>query len=625
MLPLHPHDPPGVGPYRLLGRLGSDDTAHRYAGGTGDRVSVTIVLLRPGHATDPLSRGEFARRVGALRRLRSPYVCRTAGADTRGAVPWVAFARPDGETLADRVGRNGGGLPPEEFPSVAAALAAGLADLHEAGVPAGPLDARDVLLAADRVMLAGPVSAEPPGAMAEDVRHWAVLMSAVAGDAGPPLRFRKVIEGCLHPDPDLRPAPRELVRMLSGSGAGREGGAPAAGRRPRRRVLVPLAAGALAVAAAAATALVAGREDPADPAGASGASGSVEAPGTVLTDCTEAEGFAPADERSTEDLEVFAHLRFSPDGELLVMQTDRNELSVWDWREGREVARPGPELDRLAGFGFLPGGCGIAAVVMEPEPRPGNEYPTPVGQVFDLASGTATGYGGGGPADGPPSEEPPAVGGIAVSPGGLVALTGSDGGERVRIVDGATGDAVGHFEAAGSEPVFLDERRLALRTPAGTTDESITVWDVHTGERLHTVRPVADGVFAPVPGTDEVVYVHEGEVVVWDVAAGRRVDAFDMAEVAEIHEPWIRDVVVDPWLGRVYVLWWDTDPGDGGAEEPGVHAGAWDLESGKNVLPEGLVPWYVAPHPDGEIVAVVTDEPGVRFLDPETWEGAGEL
>ncbi|MFE6304674.1 hypothetical protein [Nocardiopsis sp. NPDC057823] len=622
MLPLHPHDPPGVGPYRLLGRLGSDDTAHRYAGGTGDRVSVTIVLLRPGHATDPLSRGEFARRVGALRRLRSPYVCRVVGADTRGAVPWVAFARAGGETLADRVGRNGGGLPPEEFPSVATALAAGLADLHEAGVTAGPLRAEDVLSTTGGVMLTGAVSAEPSGATAEDVRHWAALVSAVAGDAGPPLRFRKVIEGCLHPDPDLRPAPRELARMLSGTGAGREGGAPTAGRRSWRRMAVPFAAGLLAVAAVAATAFVVAGEEAADPAGASG---SVETPGTVLTDCTEAEGFAPADEWSAEDLGDFSHLRFSPDGELLVMQTLQDGLSVWDWREGREIARPDTGFNGLAGYGFLPEGCGIAAVVMEPEPRPGNEYPTPVGQVFDLASGTATGYGGEGSADGPPSEKPPAVDGIAVSSGGLIALTGLDGGERVRIVDGATGNIAGDFGAAGSEPVFLDERRLALRTPAGTVEESITVWDVHTGERLHTVRPVAEGLFAPVTGTDEVVYVHEGEVVVWDVAAGRRVDAFDMAEVAEIHEPWIRDVVVDPWLGRVYVLWWDTGPRGEGTEEPKVHAGAWDLESGKNILPEGLVLWHVAPHPDGEVVAVATEEPGVRFLDPETWEVVGTL
>ncbi|NKZ00052.1 hypothetical protein [Nocardiopsis alborubida] len=169
---------------------------------------------------------------------------------------------------------------------------------------------------------------------------------------------------------------------------------------------------------------------------------------------------------------------FSPDGDLLVAHTLQDELSVWDWREGREVARPSATLDRLAGFGFLPEGCGIAAVAMEPRPRPGNEYPAPVGQGFDLVSGTVTGYGNGGSTSGTPAERPPAVNTI---------------------------------DSDGETPVFLDERRLALRNPAGSSDWSITAWDVRTGERLHTVRPVADGVFAPIRGTDEVVAVKTEE------------------------------------------------------------------------------------------------------------------
>ncbi|WP_232833115.1 WD40 repeat domain-containing protein, partial [Nocardiopsis sp. TNDT3] len=367
----------------------------------------------------------------------------------------------------------------------------------------------------------------------------------------------------------------------------------------------------------AATALVVARDGSADPA---------HAPEPAVADCTEAEGFAPARERDADDLEIFSHMVFSPDGDLLVMHTLQDEMSVWDWREGREIARPSTPLDRLAGFGFLPEGCGVAAVVMEAEPRPGNEYPAPVGQGFDLVSGTVTGYGNGGSAGGTPSEPPPTVDGIAVSPDGLIALSGSSAvpGAGVQIVDSASGRTVNTIDSDGGDPVFLDERRLALRNSVDSSDWSVTVWDVRTGERLHTVRPVADGVFAPVRGTDEVVYVHGGEVIVWDVVAGRRVDAFDMEEAAELQEPWIQEVVVDPWLGRVYVTWWDSDPEDYGAEVE-EYGGAWDLESGESLLPDGLVPWYVAPHPDGEVVAVKTEEAGVRLLDPETWETVGTL
>ncbi|WP_444960380.1 hypothetical protein [Nocardiopsis sp. M1B1] len=66
----------------------------------------------------------------------------------------------------------------------------------------------------------------------------------------------------------------------------------------------------------------------------------------------------------------------------------------------------------------------------------------------------------------------------------------------MQIVDSASGETVNTIDSDGGDPVFLDERRLALRNPAGSSDWSITVWDVHTGERLHTVRPVAEGVSA---------------------------------------------------------------------------------------------------------------------------------
>ncbi|MFD6096885.1 protein kinase family protein, partial [Nocardiopsis flavescens] len=489
--------------------------------------------------------------------------------------------------------------------------AAGLADLHAAGVAAGPLRAEGVLTPPGGAVLAEAVCAEPSAGPAQDVRHWADLMTAVAGDAGVPPRLRTLVEGCAHPDPALRPSARELVRMLEGADPAPEtGGGPAAGRRPGGRVLAAATAGVLAVAAVAATAFVAAREDRAEPSGA---------PGAAVADCTGAQGFAPDGERSLEDAEVFSHLRFSPDGDLLAMHTLEDELSVWDWREDREVARPDVEVSRLGGLAFVPGGCEIATVVMEPEPRPGDEYPTPVGQVLDLASGTAADHGVRGMAGGPSPGPPPGATGIAVSPEGLIALSGLDAGTRTQIVDGGTGEAVTTFETPGGTPVFLDERRLLLGAFGGSAEEHVTLWDVRTGERLHTIRPVADAVFAPVPGTDQVVYAHGGEVVVWDVAAGERVDAFDMEDAGELRAPWVREIVVDPWLGRVYVMWWDSDPRDYEAEADS-YSGAWDLESGENLLPRDQELWHVAPHPSGEVVAVTAQDTGVRLLDPHTWE-----
>ncbi|MEU0487587.1 hypothetical protein ABZ249_00055 [Nocardiopsis sp. NPDC006139] len=612
MLPLHPHDPPSIGPYPLLGRLGEDGAARSYVGGTGDRAAVTIVLLKPARATDPSFRAEFARRVEALRKLKSRYVCAVADADTRGAVPWVAFARPGEETLADLVEGNGGALAPQRFPAVATALARGLADLHAVAVPIGPLRAEDVLPAPGGAVFAGPVFAEPPEGEKGAVRHWAALMSSIAGEAGPPLRFRKVIDGCLHPDPDLRPNPRELANMLAGAAA--EESAPrgkeevADGKRNGMRPLVPLAAGVLAVTAAAATALVVSGGEPAEPAGT---------PEVVVTDCTEAEGFTPPEARSGGELDA-SHMAFSPDGDLLAISAWQDGVGIWDWRQARETARFHEGAAETRNVGFLPGGCAVAAVV--PDSGSEEEIRPLTGTVFDLTAGTTIQYRFGELTDGTGLHTDLGVDELAVSPSGLIAFTGWGSEAVVPIIDGKTGERTSTIDIDGSRPVFIDERRLALSELVSFHDWSITVWDAYTGERLHTVRPASDLDFSPIPGTDKVVYIFGNQVIVRDFVTGSQVEAFTMEGFADLEEPSIIELVVDPWLDRVYVTW-----SDGAPEDMEYYGSAWDLGSGEDVLPEGMAPHLVAPHPSGEVVAVRTEEPGVRLLDPETWELVGEL
>ncbi|MFY7068307.1 hypothetical protein ACOQFV_20810 [Nocardiopsis changdeensis] len=615
MLPLHPHDPPSIGPYPLLGRLGEDGAARSYVGGTGDRAAVTIVLLKPARATDPSFRAEFARRVEALRKLKSRYVCAVADADTRGAVPWVAFVRPGEETLADLVEGNGGALAPQRFPTVATALARGLADLHAVAVPIGPLRAEDVLPAPGGAVFAGPVFAEPPEGEKGAVRHWAALMSSIAGEAGPPLRFRKVIDGCLHPDPDLRPNPRELANMLAGAAAeesaprGKEGEEDAAdGKRNGMRPLVPLAAGALAVTAAATTALVVSGGEPAEPAGT---------PEAVVTDCTEAEGFTPPEARSGGELDA-SHMAFSPDGDLLAVGTWQDGVGVWDWPEGREIARFHEGAPETGAVDFLPQGCTVAAVVPDPDAK--EEVPPLNAAVFDLVAGTTTRHRLKEPARGTGLNAELGVSELAVSPDGLMALTGWSPDHTVSVIDGGTGEPVSSIDVPGNNPVFIDDQRLAVTELVSFDDWSITIWDARGGERLQTVRPASELDFAPIAGTDRIAYVRGDQIIVQDFVTGSQVDTFTMEGFADLEEPRVIELVVDPWLGRVYSTWLDNTP-----EKVEYHGSAWDMRSGEDVLPEGMVPLLVAPHPDGEVVAVRTEEPGVRLLDPETWEVVGEL
>ena len=146
---------------------------------------------------------------------------------------------------------------------------------------------------------------------------------------------------------------------------------------------------------------------------------------------------------------------------------------------------------------------------------------------------------------------------------------------------------------------------------------------MRTGERLHTIVPSSERVFAPVPETDELCYANGDEVIIIDFTTEKRVETFTLDGFAELQDPWVTGLTVDPWLGRVYATWAVSSEEVG--EDPEYFTSAWDLETGEDILPEGLGFEVVAPHPTGKIVAVKPPEGGVLFLDPETWETVGTL
>ena len=240
MLPLHPHDPPSVGPYRLHARLGEDACARVYLGSASGRDPVAVRVVRPEYATDPDFRAAFGRLVQSANASDSAYVCRVREADLRGAVPWAAVSRPLGPTLSGLVGARGP-LPVEALHTLALTLAQALADLHAAHRVHGSLWPDGVLVAREGALLAdaglewavGDVEARAPhpsfaapeggASPATDVFSWAATVSyaasGVEGAAGlpsVPLQLRGLIDTCLKRSPSLRPSAADLVRMLGG-------------------------------------------------------------------------------------------------------------------------------------------------------------------------------------------------------------------------------------------------------------------------------------------------------------------------------------------------------------------------------------------------------------------------
>ncbi|MDE3723064.1 acyl-ACP thioesterase [Nocardiopsis sp. N85] len=669
MRPLHPHDPPSVGPYRLHSRLGEDACARVYLGSTPGGPPTAVRVVRSEYATDARFRSVFGELVESGHRLESERVCAVRAADLRGAVPWVAVERPYGMTLTELVGEVGP-LTVDAVHAVALHLALGLDDLHAAGRAHGSLWPDGVLITTERALLADPglewavadvdrraphpSFAAPEGGVGPgvDVFAWAATVSfAASGVEGPeglarvPLQLRGLVEACLRNGPILRPVAADLVRMLGGpraadpwppevlsvvrvrAGEQRDlvvaaGDAPLGeetGRRPeaaRRRRIVAVTAGAVALAAIAATGLWAHGGD-GDPAGG-------ETTGPVMSegaDCAEGVAY-PAPEAPLDGAEVPAWATaFSPDGSLLAVLTDGG-LGVWDWRAGEEIARLTEVGARLEPV-FSPTGCLVAAGVERG--FEGMEFPVTMVTTFDLPSGTTFEHLG-------PQKGPSGPDGVWVSDprqalhagfspeGSLMTITLDTGLGRagVGLVDTATGEALAAMVPERTGLALLPDPGRVV-TANGT---ELTVWDARDGRELHTVRDSRDRVFTVVPGTDEIVHVSGDRSVWWDYVRRREVRSFAME--GYLNEEWMtrmEHLSLSPDGTRLYADWYLLDVELAEADRHTSYV--WDVETGEDLLSGVEDPLrfvHVAAHPDGETLMIVTPENRVVPVDAETLE-----
>ncbi|MFD5439244.1 serine/threonine-protein kinase [Streptomyces tendae] len=272
MRPLEVDEPTVVGPYRLLGRLGSGGMGRVYVGRSAGGRTVAVKIVHPHFALDEEFRARFRREVAAARRVGGAWTAPVLDADPEARVPWVATAYAAGPSLTSAVA-DGGPLPAHSVRALGAGLGEALAAVHELGLVHRDVKPSNILLTLDGPLLidfgiaratdgtasltSTGVSIGSPGYMspeqilgkgvtgAADVFSLgAVLAYATTGqppfpgDSSAALLYkvvheepsldglddgelRELVASCLAKDPSARPAPAEVARRLAPEGAAR--------------------------------------------------------------------------------------------------------------------------------------------------------------------------------------------------------------------------------------------------------------------------------------------------------------------------------------------------------------------------------------------------------------------
>lgn len=266
MQELRETDPRTIGPYEVLGRLGSGGMGEVYLAEARGGLRLAVKVVRAEHAEDRTFRARFRHEVRAAQTVggAGTYTARVVDADTEAARPWMATEFVEGPNLRDAV-LDRGPLAADAVRLLAGTLAEALAAIHAKGLVHRDLKPSNILLAPDgpRVIDFGIVRALEGTALTrtgvvvgsvgylspEQIRNGAqvvpasdvfslgavlayasggkepfgegqdsvVLLRILTGDvdlSAVPEEQLPLVEACLRDDPAARPTPAELVATV---------------------------------------------------------------------------------------------------------------------------------------------------------------------------------------------------------------------------------------------------------------------------------------------------------------------------------------------------------------------------------------------------------------------------
>ncbi|MDT0341814.1 serine/threonine-protein kinase [Streptomyces litchfieldiae] len=145
---LTPQDPPRIGPYRLIGRLGEGGMGVVYLARSDRGRMVAVKTIIGELAREPDFRRRFDREITAARRVGGQWTAPVFDADPEAEPPWVATRYIPGFSLFELVNRYGP-LPERSLLLLAGGMAQALKAIHEAGVLHRDLKPSNVLVTFD--------------------------------------------------------------------------------------------------------------------------------------------------------------------------------------------------------------------------------------------------------------------------------------------------------------------------------------------------------------------------------------------------------------------------------------------------------------------------------------------
>ncbi|MEV5753503.1 serine/threonine-protein kinase [Actinoallomurus sp. NPDC052308] len=142
---LRPEDPPRLGDYRLVGRIGRGGMGTVYLGESASGERVAVKVINPELADDEMFRDRFRREVESARRVRRFCTAPVLNARIDGEPLFVVTEFVDGPDL-DAFVRDGGPMRGAALEHLAVGVATALTAIHAAGVVHRDLKPANVLL-----------------------------------------------------------------------------------------------------------------------------------------------------------------------------------------------------------------------------------------------------------------------------------------------------------------------------------------------------------------------------------------------------------------------------------------------------------------------------------------------